>query len=238
MRLAFRQVAPHEQHGRARRSGKQDQSGDIGFDLVRRQQRPEEMAHEVPAEKCHGERLDTPVDEQCHANPPPVLLHPAQAEMTIGGLLATLAAHGECPLVFHYDGNAIRPGYHITEVKSGQFAALDCGGNPEAWTEIFVQLLDGHEDRAHMKAAKFAAILRKVTDHVALDLTARLTFEVSDGIRPMQLYFAGTPERSGEDLHCQLVPRPASCKPRDRWLEEQKHTSACCTPAPGGKACC
>jgi hypothetical protein len=41
-------------------------------------------------------------------------------------------------------------GYHVTEVKAGQFAALACGANPESWTEIFVQLWDIEEcDRTH-----------------------------------------------------------------------------------------
>jgi hypothetical protein len=41
-----------------------------------------------------------------------------------------------------------------------------------------------------MSAGKFHAIIRKVTEHVKLDCSARLTFEVSDDVRPMQLYCA------------------------------------------------
>ncbi len=69
------------------------------------------------------------------------------ADVTIGGLLGFLAAHKDKPLVFFYDGRPVQPGYHVTEVKAGQFAALDCGANPESWTEIFVQLWDVNEDR-------------------------------------------------------------------------------------------
>ncbi len=70
------------------------------------------------------------------------------------------------------------PATHVTEVKAGQFAALDCGGSPEAWSEIFVQLWDVVDgDRTHMTAGKFAAIIRKVSEHVGLDLSDRLTFE-------------------------------------------------------------
>ncbi|AUX80528.1 DUF6428 family protein [Sinorhizobium fredii] len=161
-------------------------------------------------------------------------------EISLGLLLETLAEASDLPLVFHYEGRPIKTGYHVTEVKAGQFAALDCGANPESWTEIFVQLwdVDGAEC-AHMPAGKFSAILRKVSDHVELDGSAKLTFEVSDGVRPMQLYRASLPRLRDNAMHVQLVPRPASCKPRDRWLAEEKRTSAaCCGPATSTSACC
>lgn len=115
-------------------------------------------------------------------------------DINLGLLLNTLDGERDAPLVFYYDGRPVKPGYHITEVKAGQFSALDCGANPEAWTEIFIQLWDIEEgDRTHMPAGKFQAIIRKVTDHVQLDGSAKLTFEVSDGVRPMQLYCAAMP---------------------------------------------
>lgn len=36
-----------------------------------------------------------------------------------------------------------------------------------------------------MLAGKFAAIIRKVSEHVQLDGSAKLTFELSDGVLPM-----------------------------------------------------
>jgi hypothetical protein len=159
-------------------------------------------------------------------------------DITIDALLGFLAAHGDKPLVFFYDGRPVQAGYHVTEVKAGRFSALDCGANPESWSEIFVQLWDVNEDRTHMPAGKFCAIIRKVTEHVGLDLSARLTFEVSDGVRPMQLYRAALPEIVARAVQVELSPRPASCKPRDRWLAaEEKARHACCaSPAPA--PCC
>ncbi|WP_244471174.1 DUF6428 family protein, partial [Rhizobium ecuadorense] len=63
-------------------------------------------------------------------------------DISLGLLLNTLDGERDAPLVFYYDGRPVKPGYHITEVKAGQFSALDCGANPEAWTEIFIQLWD------------------------------------------------------------------------------------------------
>jgi hypothetical protein len=159
-------------------------------------------------------------------------------DISLGHLLNVLAVAPDAPLVFSYDGNPVRPGYHVTEVKAGQFSALDCGANPEAWAEIFVQLWDSDEDsRTHMPAGKFAAIIRKVSDHVQLEPTAKLTFEVSDGERPMALYCASAPRLVAGTFEVSLSARPASCKPRDRWLAEEQAKSSCCGPASTSKCC-
>lgn len=166
------------------------------------------------------------------------LMHKA-ADITLGEMLGQIASSPDMPLVFSYNGAAIRPGYHVTEVKAGQFSALDCGANPEAWSEIFVQLWDVDEgDRIHMSASKFVAIVRKVSEHVRLDGSAKLTFEVSDGVIPMQLFCASMPSVANGAFHVSLEPRAASCKPRDRWLAEQsKSAASCCAPAQSNSCC-
>lgn len=159
-------------------------------------------------------------------------------DISLGLLLDTLAGAKDLPLVFHYDGRPVKTGYHVTKVKAGHFSALDCGANPEAWSEIFVQLWDIDEDgRTHMPGGKFSAIIRKVSEHVKLDGSAKLTFEVSDGVQPMSLYCAAMPTLRDGALHVELSPRPASCKPRDRWLAEQE-ASSCCGPSTTKSACC
>ncbi len=165
---------------------------------------------------------------------------PVETDISLGRLLATIDSVRDLPLVFSYDGRPVRPGYHVTEVKAGEFAALDCGANPEAWSEIFVQLWDIDEDqRIHMPAGKFAAIIRKVSEHVQLGGSAKLTFEVSDGLRPMQLFCAALPIIREDAVYVELAPRAASCKPRDRWLaENNQKASACCGPTIETGACC
>ncbi|MCV3739347.1 DUF6428 family protein [Rhizobium sp. TRM96647] len=162
-----------------------------------------------------------------------------EGDITLGRLLELSAARPDLPLVFSYEGRAIKPGYHVTEVKAGHFSALDCGANPEAWSEIFVQLWDVDEGgRTHMTAGKFAVIVRKVSEHVRLDDTAKLTFEVSDGVRPMQLFYAEKPLARDGVLAVRLVPRPASCKPRDRRLAEKSANEAQCCGASARNSCC
>lgn len=160
-------------------------------------------------------------------------------EIDLGFMLGALDANPDAPLIFSYDGDDIRGGYHITEVKAGHFSALDCGANPEAWSEIFIQLWDiDEDDRTHMAARKFASIVRKVSEHVALDGSAKLTFEVSDGVAPMQLHKASSPVLRDGILRIDLGPRPASCKPRDRWLvESARQTAFCCAPSTAAQKC-
>lgn len=157
-------------------------------------------------------------------------------EMSAQSLLDTLASHKEKKLVFAYEGRDVRPSYHVTEVKTGSFRALDCGANAERWNETFIQLWDiEEENRDHMPVSKFLAIIGKVGETVGFDAAARLTFEVSDGIRPMQIYRAERIDIGGV-VRVTLSARPASCKPRDRWLAEQT-ASSCCAPKTA-KPCC
>lgn len=163
------------------------------------------------------------------------------AEIAAAGLLGRLAAHAQKPLVFEYDGRAVRPGYHVTEVKAGAFASLDCGANPEEWRETIVQLWDVEEgpDRSWMPVGKFLAIMRKVAERVPFDPEAKLTFEVSDGLEAIRLFAAASVETGGDTVRVRLERRPASCKPRDRWLETQApKASACCGPSTQAAACC
>lgn len=125
-------------------------------------------------------------------------------DISLGLFLGTLATAKDLPLVFHYDARSVKGRYHVTE--AGQFAALDCGANPERWTEIYVQLWDNDEgNRTHMLAGKFAAIISKVSEHVKFSGSAKLTFEVSDGVRPMQLYQAAYPSLRGDHVLIELA---------------------------------
>ena len=160
-------------------------------------------------------------------------------DITTRDLLDVLAQNPAKPLVFLYDGATIRPGYHVTEVKTGRFTALDCGANFEAWTETFIQLWDiDAGDRTHMTAGKFAAIIDKVAQLAPLDTDTRLTFEVSDGLEAMRLYQAAGLDADDNRITVRLARRPASCKPRDRWLAQEQETSSCCETATTKQACC
>jgi len=156
---------------------------------------------------------------------------PAVEELSASQLLEALVPHKNKALIFHYEGRDVRPSYHVTEVKTGAFRGLDCGANPESWNETFIQLWDIEgDDRGHMPVGKFLAIIGKVREAVGFDADAKLTFEVSDGVQPIQIYRAERIE-TGDALRVCLSPRPSSCKPRDRWLQAQTaQDSPCCGP--------
>jgi hypothetical protein len=157
-------------------------------------------------------------------------------EISTAALLEQLAQFQGWPLVFRYEGRDVLPSYHVTEVKSASFEALDCGANFETWHETFIQLWDVPGDsREFMPVAKFLAIIGKVAERVPFDVEAKLTFEVSDGINAIQLYRASSIEvAKGGLVRVELTRRPASCKPRDRWLEQ----TSCCGPSARSARCC
>jgi hypothetical protein len=166
-------------------------------------------------------------------------LSSSSREVSTGELLEALAAHADKPLVFAYDGRNVLPGYHVTEIKAGRFEALDCGTNPESWTETFIQLWDipGNPGQSFMQVRKFLAIMRKSGERVPFDPAAKLTFEVSNGVSAMQILKVASIDAVREVVRVELAPRPASCKPRDRWLEQKAvHETACCGTQ--AAACC
>jgi hypothetical protein len=67
-----------------------------------------------------------------------------------------------------------------------------------------------------MPVGKFSAIIWKVTAFLNLDQSAKLTFEVNDSVRPMQLYQAALPEIAVGTIHVELSPPPGSCKKWNR----------------------
>jgi hypothetical protein len=145
----------------------------------------------------------------------------AGSEPTTGGLLDSLRSHRALPLVFAYADRRTRAGYHVTEVKSGRFAALDCGANPEAWTETFIQVWDvpGEPGSRMMSVGKFLAIMDKVARDVGFDSASRLTFECGDDLGVIGLYAVESISLDADGVLVSLSPRHASCKPRDRWFE-------------------
>jgi hypothetical protein len=156
-------------------------------------------------------------------------------EISAAALLAELAEHGSKMLVFTYEGRDVQAGYHVTEVKTAAFQALDCGANYESWHETFIQLWDipPNDQRGFMPVSKFLAIIGKVAEKVPLDTKAKVTFEVSDGQRAMALYRASGIEAGDDAIRVALTQRPASCKPRDRWLETSEVSKSCCGPKQG-----
>jgi hypothetical protein len=165
----------------------------------------------------------------------PVSFH-FQGDASLGAVVAALRPHGSRGLVFRRQGHALQPGYHVTEVKAGDFVTLDCGGNPDAWQETILQLEDlpaTPEAPGPMAVGKFLAILDKVGGRVALQPESRLTFEVGPPGAAMQVFDVEALSVGAAEVVIELGPRPAICKPRHRAA--QAAATACCSPQ--GKCC-
>lgn len=162
------------------------------------------------------------------------LAHP---DIDLASLRTALAEHGASALVLTYGGRTIAPGYHVTEIKAAQFAALDCGGNPDRWTETVLQVEDltGGEGQAHMPVRKLLSILGRVDTALGLDPAARVTIEISRPGEAMQVFDIGSIDVAPGRVTLDLAMRPAICKPRHRAAMPARagycgpsSTSACC----------
>ncbi len=168
---------------------------------------------------------------------------------TLTRLRAELETHRTLPLIFVYGGKSIAAGYHVTEVKAAQLSSLDCGANPESWSETIIQLWDvEYNGSEHMKVSKFLGILAQVERRVTLDPEALLIFEAGDSASPMQIFTIGSIAATSYHVEIALAPRPVTCKPRDRGLEKEisvaaaavktAQSTSCCGAQSTGKACC
>ena len=162
--------------------------------------------------------------------------------LSLDAVLAFMAPHGDSVLNMQSEQGMVQTGYHVTEVKAGRFASLDCGGNPDAWNETILQVEDAPlaDDSRPMTAGKFARILAQVSAKVDLDGAARLTIEVGKAGQPMRVHdVAGLAATQGAVL-VQLAPRPAICKPRHRteFGVVPGEAAACCGPKATGAKCC
>ena len=156
-----------------------------------------------------------------------------RGDASLGEFLDALEPHSAKSLVIEYGGRAIRPGYHITEVKTGSFVTIDCGGNPDRWRETILQVEDlaPEGERNFMPVRKFGSILSQVAGRIELDPTARLTLEVGPPESAMQVFDVGTLHIEAERVILRLSARPAICKPRHREAQQKNAGSA-------KKACC
>lgn len=153
-------------------------------------------------------------------------------DMTLGGLLQALEATRGASLSFVYEGRQTRPGYHVTEMKYARMTSVDCGGNPESWTETIFQIWDIEVSVTGQTMAidKLLGIIRKVTPLIGADDASRLTFEVSDGEVAMRTYAFDRLDitESGAVIH--LGPRVSACKPLVRGILPEAGVKGACGP--------
>jgi hypothetical protein len=157
--------------------------------------------------------------------------------MESNAVLPHLEASSEKALRFLLNGRQLIPNdFHVTEVKRVNVASLDCGGSPNTWQELVVQLWSprGYNSQDTMTAGKFLGILAKANASGLLD-GAALRFEYGGQGEPaVQYHFSGV-QSEGDTLDIHLTPPYVACRPLE--LADGTADGTCCAPN-AGEACC
>ncbi len=152
---------------------------------------------------------------------------------TLEDFLNRVGAQPTSTLVFVDNGEEIKPGYHVTELKSASVRSIDCGRQQNAWVETIVQLLDGHASGAGslMPVSKFEAIVRAGLSAMPELADAELYFEYAPKNGAVKKYSVLEIENRDERTLVTLGARKAACKPIERYLETapvEDTSTGCC----------
>lgn len=152
--------------------------------------------------------------------------------MTTNEFIAQLRQAPQDPLIFvNAAGDAVRAGYHLTEIKAAHFETVDCGGQTNRWDETIVQLwVPAETDDEDMLAGKFLSIFDRVTRMIPLQTEADVRVEYGDENFFPSLYHVEAVTRENGTTRVLLAPPATTCKARDRRLAEVE-TGACCQTA-------
>jgi hypothetical protein len=137
------------------------------------------------------------------------------------------AAQNKGLIFTNSDGDAVHPGYHLTEIKAALFDAVDCGGQVNRWPETIFQLwVPENADSVYMKADKFVRIYEKVRRSIPLDENAEARVEYGDENFFPSLYKIDSISVDKNALRVLLQPPGTTCKARDRAIDS--HAEPCC----------
>lgn len=141
-------------------------------------------------------------------------------------------------LVFEIDGQHIRSGYHVTEVKAASYETMDCGGQGNLWHETIVQLMPSpsEEHEGHMKVKKFLSIYTQVAAQIPVRANAEIKIEYGDDGSPAIQCRVGGVQSEGDTVVVRLEPPRVTCKANDRKAAMAELTmleagSSCCGPS-------
>jgi len=175
--------------------------------------------------------------------------------MNISDLSAILSEESNLALKFYFDGKAINPGYHVTEVRHAAIKSIDCGkqSDTEQWDEITIQLLDGSPDstQGHMSGSKFLGIIGSARKTLSSDAAPYLFFEFAPDNGPIRKLSIESVEQADDEISVSLGSERAVCKPFQRakaakamaalnGVASESSGGGCCggSAKPSGNSCC
>ena len=154
----------------------------------------------------------------------------------INGVCDALRAQQQNELVFEFNEQTIRPGYHVTEIKHGRISSLDCGSGTHQWNEVVIALLDGPVSRSnnregYMTGTKFLQIVDTAMKTLPEQNGEQLLFEFN-GSNGVVQRFQITEIKAGQtQTHILLAGEQVVCKPAQRMnnsLSAQSNAETCC----------
>jgi len=167
-----------------------------------------------------------------------------------------LTQYTDLTLKFYFDGSAINPGYHVTEIRHATIKSRDCGKSSgiEQWDEITIQLLDGSSNstEGHMSSSKFLGIVGSALKSLESDdAAAYLFFEFAPDNGPIRKLSIESVEQSDGEISVSLGSERAVCKPFQRAKAAKavaatsnatvdSSAGGCCSDGnrPDGSKCC
>jgi len=156
--------------------------------------------------------------------------------------MSVVGENSDQTLKFYFEGSAINPGYHVTEVKHAQIKSRDCGKNSgvDEWDEVTIQLLDGSSEstQGHMSGSKFNGILNSALKSLAVSSAAHLFIEFAPDNGPIRKLSIDSVETVEDETFVYLDSERAVCKPfqRAKALASAAIGGAAATSAEAG--CC
>ena len=143
--------------------------------------------------------------------------------MKTSEFIKTLRAAPSKKVIFQNgNGDAVHPGYHLTEIKAASFNTVDCGAQTNCWQESIFQLWvpEDAEDE-YMTAEKFVGIFDRVSSLIDIADTAEARIEYGDENFFPSVYAIDSISEKPETLRILLAPPAMTCKARDRELDKQ-----------------
>ena len=124
-------------------------------------------------------------------------------------------------------GEAVRRGYHLTEIKAVAYDTVDCGAQKNRWNETILQLwVPTTADDDYMSAGKFVSIYDKVRKLVSIDEDAEVRIEYGDETFFPTAYYVSNFSENQKELRVILEPPATTCKARDRARSAK--SESCC----------
>lgn len=144
----------------------------------------------------------------------------SEKNININELVSEIGENSDRTLKFYFEGSAINPGYHVTEVRHSQIKSRDCGkkSGVDEWDEVTIQLLDGSSNskQGHMSGSKFIGILNSALGSLAVSSAQHLFIEFAPGNGPIRKLSIDSVETVEDETSVYLDSERAVCKPFQR----------------------